>query len=238
MALLAAGLVAVAVWLAGPAARPIPGPVSRSVSRSVPRPARIVAPWRTRSSSARQATLDADVVAVLAERMAALLRSGLGEDQAWRALAERDDVVAALARTVVGTRSLGGDTGEALRRARGRPGGRARELAWLALAWEVSQTCGAPLAGVLEGIAVTIRAEADAARARESVMAGPRTTATVLGWLPLAGLGLGLALGADVIEVLLTTPAGRVCLLLGAGLWWAGRAWTSRLLHRAASVQA
>jgi tight adherence protein B len=190
-------------------------------------------------------------VAVLAERLGALLRSGLGEDQAWRALAERDDPVAALARTVVGTRSLGGDTAEGLRRAHGQQHGREHgpqrrrrggpsspELAWLALAWEVSQVCGAPLTAVLDGIAATIRAEADADRARRTALAGPRATATVLTWLPLGGLGLGLLIGADVIEVLLTTGAGRVCLALGAGLWWAGRAWTGRLVHRATTDRA
>jgi tight adherence protein B len=103
------------------------------------------------------------------------------------------------------------------------------------MACEVAQSSGAPIADVLDGLAVAVRAELEAAREREAALAGPRTTATVLTWLPLAGVGLGLLTGTNTLSVLFTTRAGWICLGLGAGLWWAGRVWTAALLRRAAA---
>jgi tight adherence protein B len=50
----------------------------------------------------------------------------------------------------------------------------------------------------------------------------------LLALLPVAGLGLGGLLGAGPVTVLLTTPVGVACLVLGVlldllGLWWTAR---------------
>jgi tight adherence protein B len=49
--------------------------------------------------------------------------------------------------------------------------------------------------------------------------------------LPVFGLALGSALGADPIHTLLTRPIGEVCLLLGCLLEVVGLRWTDRLVR-------
>ncbi len=103
-------------------------------------------------------------------------------------------------------------------------------------AWGVSERTGAPLARVLDGLTEAIRADLQAERERDAALAGPRATATVLSWLPLAGLGLGTLTGAGTLGVLFGTGAGRVCLVTGGLLWWIGRSWSRRLVRRADSA--
>jgi tight adherence protein B len=51
--------------------------------------------------------------------------------------------------------------------------------------------------------------------------------------LPVAGLLMAAGLGADPLRVLLSTPLGLVCLVLGLGLDGLGVLWTGRLVRRA-----
>ncbi len=51
--------------------------------------------------------------------------------------------------------------------------------------------------------------------------------------LPVVGLLLAAALGADPLSVLLHTSLGLVCLVTGVGLDALGVLWTSRLVRRA-----
>ncbi len=224
----AAVLTLLAMLLARPARPALTG------RREVPRSSGRVGPDPPR--------LDADGVAELAEQVAALSRAGLPTQRLWRVLAGEPEAVgepgaaggspiAEVAEVVARVVALGGTEAQGLRVAGGGYG----PLAWMALACDVSHTSGAPPAGVLDGIAVTLRAEREAAREREAALAGPRTTATVLTWLPLAGLGLGLLTGADAIGVLVATAAGRGCLVIAGLLWIAGRLWMSRMLRRAES---
>jgi tight adherence protein B len=178
----------------------------------------------------RPTALDGAAVAVLADRVAALTRAGLPPAETWRVLAARGDATAPLCRAVARVVSLGGTSAEGLRRA---AAGGAGPVAWLALACTVSQTCGAPLAEVLDGVARTVREEQQAQRERDAALAGPRATAAVLTWLPLAGLGLGALTGTNSLTVLVTTGPGQVCLAIGGCLWWTGRWWMSQLLRRA-----
>jgi tight adherence protein B len=104
------------------------------------------------------------------------------------------------------------------------------------MACAASQGAGAPLADVLDGVATAIRADEEARRHRDAALAGPRATAAVLTWLPLAGIGLGLLTGSNAPATLLGTSAGRACLVVGAGLWAAGRWWMSRLLAHASAA--
>jgi tight adherence protein B len=177
----------------------------------------------------RSAQLDASQVATLAERVAALSRAGLPQPRLWRVLADREDAAAPACEVVARVVEMGGTSAEGLRLA----GDRGEPLAWVGLACSVSQTCGAPLSEVLDGIAATVRAEVDAQRERESALAGARATATVLSWLPLAGIGLGLLTGENLVQVLVTTTPGRACLAVGVSFWVAGRAWMSWLIRHA-----
>lgn len=103
----------------------------------------------------------------------------------------------------------------------------------LAVAIDVSERTGAALAETLQRFADGLRADLHAEQERESAMAGPRTTATILSALPLAGLGLGGLIGSHPWHTLLLTGPGRVCLLAGGVAWLTGRAWSAALIRRA-----
>jgi len=145
----------------------------------------------------------------------ALLRAardsgGLGEAQA---------VVLAAAR-------FGGDVPGALTDAARQPG--ADGLVGLAACWRVAVDRGAGLAAGLDRLEGALRAERDQRADMRTQLAGSRSTAVMLAGLPVLGLLLGTALGADPLHVLLHTGPGLGCLLAGGvlegvGLWWALR---------------
>lgn len=166
--------------------------------------------------------------AELAEQVAALARAGLPAVRIWQALAEAAGPAGPLCAAVATQVLAGGQAGPALRSAGGPPA-----LAWLAVACDVADRAGAPQAEVLERFAVAVRADAAAAADRDTALAGPRATATVLSWLPLGGVLLGALLGADPVSTLFGTTAGRICLLIGGGFWLAGRRWTAALVRGA-----
>lgn len=92
---------------------------------------------------------------------------------------------------------------------------------------------GAPLAEVLDEVASGVSDDESAEAERRAAIAGPAATARVLLWLPVGGIVLGIALGADLLDVALDGRIGSVSAVVGLVLLVAGRAWT-RLLVRAA----
>ncbi|MFH0520660.1 type II secretion system F family protein [Streptomyces sp. M41] len=145
----------------------------------------------------------------------ALLRAardsgGLGEAQA---------VVLAAAR-------FGGDVPGALAVAARQPG--AEGLSGLAACWRVAVDQGAGLAAGLDRLEGALRAERDQRADLRAQLAGARSTVAMLAGLPVLGLLLGAAMGADPLRVLLHTGAGFGCLVVGGsleglGMWWAMR---------------
>lgn len=98
----------------------------------------------------------------------------------------------------------------------------------LALCWQVAGQSGSGLAAAVERVADGAAADAALRRQLAAELAAPRATARLLAVLPLLGVLLGTALGAQPLTVLLSTPLGLGCLVLGAlltcaGTWWAGR---------------
>lgn len=181
--------------------------------------------------------LSRDDVADLTGRLAALARAGVPAPRAWQLLASGTGPGAALAATVSGMVSSGGSVGTGLRLAAGGrpdPAGVADAVRWLAVASDVMDRSGAPSALVHDGLAAGVLAELSRADEQEVALAGPRLTAAMLSALPLAGAGLGLLMGANVPATLLTTPAGRLCLVAGSAVWFAGRWWSRRLVASAA----
>jgi tight adherence protein B len=106
----------------------------------------------------------------------------------------------------------------------------------LSACWTVCATSGSGLAAAVERLAEGLRAEQAQRRAVDAELAGPRATAGLLAVLPGAGLLMAAGLGADPLHVLLETPLGLVCLVLGLGLDGLGVLWTSRLVARAAGT--
>ena len=99
----------------------------------------------------------------------------------------------------------------------------------LAAATALAEACGAPLAEVLERLDAHLRAVQRAQAVADSQAAGVRASAAVLAVMPVAGLGLGVAVGVDPWRVLLHTPAGSVALGVAVALQLVGIAWTARL---------
>ncbi|MBT2596347.1 hypothetical protein [Arthrobacter sp. ISL-72] len=103
----------------------------------------------------------------------------------------------------------------------------------LAACFEIAEASGCPLADVLTRFAAQLEVEDDAEAARQTALAGPKATVTLLTWLPLLGLGLGVALGVDPLAILLGTPLGTAALAAGIALTVAGRIWSARLVRTA-----
>jgi tight adherence protein B len=127
---------------------------------------------------------------------------------------------------VLAAARFGGDVPGALAVAARQPG--AEGLLGLAACWRVAVDQGAGLAAGLDRLEAALRAERDQRADLRAQLAGPRSTAVMLAGLPVLGLALGTALGADPLHVLLHTGAGLACLLVGGlleglGMWWAMR---------------
>lgn len=115
------------------------------------------------------------------------------------------------------------------RASRQPPGARADVLAAVAAA-RLAQRTGAPLADVIDVVVAGIAEAGESEALRRTALAGPRASARLLAWLPLAGLGLGTVLGADPVAVLLGGGIGGLCLVLGAALFVLGRSWVRALV--------
>ncbi|QTE31239.1 hypothetical protein J4E96_01255 [Pengzhenrongella sicca] len=111
-------------------------------------------------------------------------------------------------------------------------GGHAHVVAVLA-AGRLAGALGAPLAPVLERVAAALGEAGEAEGERRAALAGPRSTAWVLTALPVLGVALGAAVGADPIGVLLGGGAGTAALLAGLALLAVGRWWIARLVRAA-----
>jgi tight adherence protein B len=107
-----------------------------------------------------------------------------------------------------------------------------QEFAELADAWVLARQHGLPLADVLAAVAQDLDQRARFARQTQAKMAGPRASAGVLTALPLIGVVLGEAIGADPLRVL-ASGLGQVVLVIGVAFMCAGVQWSARLTQRA-----
>ncbi|MEO7245025.1 MAG: type II secretion system F family protein [Rubrivivax sp.] len=106
-------------------------------------------------------------------------------------------------------------------------------LAAVAVCWEVSRATGVGLAVSLNRLASVISAEFEMRAVVDAELAGARLSAAVMACLPMFGLALGSALGADPVGFLAGGSAGRACLALSATLDAAGLLWVRSLAARA-----
>lgn len=178
--------------LAGP--RPAQPPARRPSPWRWPVPARLH-PWRSSRVSA------AEEVQLL-DGLAAALEAGLPTDHAVRVALE--PVLPAgpdgaawsdLARAA----QEGQPLGPAWQRLARRTG--SRTAASVARAWTVAAVTGAPVAAAVRTSAHAARERRRLERAVETATAGARATATVLGLLPLAGVGLAGLLGVGPLSL-------------------------------------
>ncbi|MBM4829477.1 MULTISPECIES: type II secretion system F family protein [Actinomycetes] len=168
----------------------------------------------------------ADAVVALCGALAGELRAGRQPGEGLSAAARDSGGLGGHQAAVLAAARFGGDVPGALTAAARQPG--AEGLRGLAACWRVAVDQGAGLADGLDRLEAALRAERDQRADLRAQLSGARATAVMLAGLPLVGLALGAALGADPLHVLLHTPSGTVCLaaggvLEGLGLWWALR---------------
>jgi tight adherence protein B len=99
----------------------------------------------------------------------------------------------------------------------------------------VSAGCGAPLAAVLGAVVDDLAAESRRDAALRVALAGTRSSAAMMAVLPGVGIGLGEAMGAKPIDMLLNAPAGHGMVLVAVLLDAAGLLWTEVIAKRAAA---
>ncbi|MEZ0069577.1 tight adherence protein B [Streptacidiphilus sp. MAP12-20] len=218
-------LGAAAAWLTD---SPVPGLVGAAAVWPVLR-------LRRRRRAARERERRRTAVVELCSALAGELRTGATPHQAVEMAVEGLPHGDALDLTgLLAAVRLGGSVEAALALLAELPG--AEGAAGAAACWRVTSSSGAGLAAGLDRVAEGLRAERALRDTVRAELAGPRSTAVLLALLPLFGLGLGAALGADPLRVLLHTTPGLVCLLLGSALECAGLAWTARIARTAEGV--
>lgn len=162
----------------------------------------------------------------LCAALAGEVLAGRQPGEALRRAAQDSGGLGAAQPSVLAAARFGGDVPTALAVAARQPG--ADGLLGLAACWRVAVDQGAGLAAGLDRLEAALRAERDQRADLRAQLAGPRATVVMLAGLPVLGLLLGAALGADPLHVLLHTGAGLGCLLVGGvlegvGMWWALR---------------
>jgi tight adherence protein B len=97
----------------------------------------------------------------------------------------------------------------------------------------VAEVAGAPLADLLDRLDADLRARRLVALHSAAQAAGATATSALLAALPVAGIGLGYALGVDPGHQLLHTRLGAGCVLAALALQLAGLAWVGRIARGA-----
>ncbi|MFF4278793.1 type II secretion system F family protein [Streptomyces kronopolitis] len=189
----------------------------------------LVRRWLVARGAVRARDRRAAAVITLCTAVAGELRAGRQPAQAL--LAAGAPGLGAAGSDVTAAARYGGDVLRALRAAGRLPG--AEGLIGMAACWQVAVEGGAGLACGLERIASGLRAQREQRDELRAQLAGPRATALMLALLPVGVLLMGSALGADPLRVLLHTPAGWGCLVIGGLLEWGGVVWTARIVAAA-----
>ncbi|MGW6526634.1 type II secretion system F family protein [Streptomyces venezuelae] len=189
---------------------------------------------RARDARRERERRRAAVIAWLGE-VAAEVRAGRQPDEALRLTlddpADAGPGLGGARSSVLAAARFGGDVPGALRSAAREPG--AEGLLGLAACWRVAVDRGAGLAAGLGRLEAALRAERDQHADLRAQLAGARSTAVMLAALPLLGLLMGSALGAEPLRVLFHTAPGLACLAVGGVLEGVGVWWALRIVRRA-----
>jgi len=177
-------------------------------------------------------------VARVTQRLAVLLHAGLSPASAWQHAA-RGETPQSVAAAVAAASGEPDGAPELIVRASAQLNSLDRQ-AWnsLAAAWFVAGHVGAPLAGALRSQARALRMLVQVQREVATALAAPVTTARMVLALPAVGLVLGMLLGFDTVAVLVATPVGWGCLVVGCGLIVVAVRWNRRLVRSATPTQA
>jgi tight adherence protein B len=187
----------------------------------------LVRRWLRARERRRERERRAEGVIALCGAVAGELRAGLQPGQALLYAARSTGVLGGAEAAVIAAARFGGDVPRALLEAAREPG--ADGLAGVAACWRVAVDSGAGLAAGLDRLEAALCAERDQRQELRAQLAGVWSTVVLLALLPLVGLAMGWALGADPLRVLLHTTAGAACLVVGGLLEVAGLCWSRRI---------
>ncbi len=190
--LFGSGLVAAHVPIGFAAAAGVVAPIG-SVVRS------------RRLANRRRLACEAAVVEVTFA-LAAELRAGRTAKEALVAAAENAGPLASLLNAAAASVDVGASAAAELEAGAATPG--AGRLRMVAAAWRVTEAAGGRVALVLERLGEAMDREDALRREMQAAMAAPQATMMLLAGLPLIGLGLGQAIGADPLHLLLYRPVG------------------------------
>ncbi|MEU9761273.1 type II secretion system F family protein [Streptomyces sp. NPDC047985] len=191
----------------------------------------LVRRWLRRRALRRERERRADGVIALCSVVAGELRAGHEPGRALLVAVRGTGVLGAAEAGVSAAARFGGDVPSALGQAAQVPG--LDGLVGVASCWRVAVDGGAGLAAGLDRLEGALRAERRRREELRAQLAGAWSTVAVLALLPVLGLGLGAALGAEPLRVLLHTPAGLACLATGGLLEAAGLCWAARIVRAA-----
>ncbi|MGW1616286.1 type II secretion system F family protein [Streptomyces sp. NPDC002285] len=167
-----------------------------------------------------------DAVIALCGALAGEVRAGRQPGEALLLAARDSGGLGQAQAAVLAAARFGGDVPGALALAARQPG--AEGLSGLAACWRVAVDQGAGLAAGLDRLEGALRAGRNQRADLRAQLAGARSTVVMLAGLPVLGMLLGAAMGAQPLRVLLHTRAGIGCLAVGGvleglGTWWALR---------------
>ncbi|MEV8456829.1 type II secretion system F family protein [Streptomyces sp. NPDC052095] len=189
----------------------------------------VVRRWLRRRARRRERERRAAGVVALCGAVVGELRAGHEPGRALLVAVRDTGALGAEEAAVSAAARFGGDVPAALRQAAREPG--LEGLAGVAACWRVAADRGAGLAAGMDRLEGALRAEARGRAELRAQLAGAWSTVAVLALLPVLGLGLGAALGADPLRVLLHTPAGLACLAAGGLLEAAGLRWAAGIVR-------
>ena len=126
---------------------------------------------------------------------------------------------------------MGGDPWEIMEHMSKVPG--QAGLVQIGQAWRVCQVSGASMRESLETVRKNLEEDANTAGVIAGELAGPRATGQILAVLPLFGMGMAYAVGANPTQFFTEGVLGRSCLLLGIGLGCLGLVWSELVAQRA-----
>jgi len=144
---------------------------------------------------------------------------------------ESDQRVAGSLAAVAARALLGADVAAGLR-AEGRRSLSAGHWDRLAVCWHLAETHGLAIATLMQAAQRDIAERERFCGRVEAGMAGARATATILAGLPVLGVLLGHAIGAQPLGFLLSGGAGGWLLVVGTTFVCCGLLWSDRITSR------
>ncbi len=189
----------------------------------------VVGRWLRGRESGRERERRGERVIALCGAVTGELRAGSQPGRALFVAAADTGGLGETEAEVLAAARFGGDVPTALHRAAREPG--AEGLVGVAVCWQVAVGSGAGLAAGLDRLEAALRAERDRRELLRARLSGAWSTVGLLALLPVVGVLIGSAMGADPLRVLLHTPLGFGCLVVGGLLEAAGLLWARRIVR-------